>query len=211
MKAPAQTTTFKPAPSGAHPAILFQLIDLGTQEAEYQGKVKHQRKIRMGFELHSEEAKTDEGKPMVVGRTFTLSSYESAQLRKFIEGWRGQEFSDDEAAAFDYKTMLGKPCILNITHNKSSNGKTYANIDSAMRLMKGMDAPAQVNPGVYFYMGDDEAGYSLEEPVFSDLPDWMRESIERSPEYRRATGAPEPDAKPAEEETQAPFDDAIPF
>ncbi|MDN3273369.1 hypothetical protein QWJ07_03880 [Frankia sp. RB7] len=214
MKAPVQQSNFKPVPSGAHTAILFQLIDLGTQEGEYNGEVKHQRKVRLGFEIHSDDAVTDDGKPMVIGRTFTLSMYDTAKLRQFIEGWRGTAFDDDAASAFDFKAMLGKACILNVTHNKASNGKTYANIDSAIRLMKGMAEPVPVNAPVYFYMGDDETGHSIDEAIYTALPDWMRESIDKSPEYRRAIGLPDPEPKSTQKSAETadkPFDDEIPF
>lgn len=218
MKAPVgNNSDFQIAPSGAHPAILTQLIDLGTQEGEYQGKTTHLRKIRMVFELHSDEAKTDDGKPMVAGRNFTLSNYESAALRGFIEGWRGRAFTEQEAIDFDYKVMLGQPCILNITHKRSHDGtKTYANIDSAMRLMNGMAAPAQVNPSLYFYMGTDESGFAEYEPeVLHQLPEWLKGIIWKSPEYLKASGQMDAQPQAARQASpapaDAPFDDDIPF
>lgn len=218
MKAPVgNNTDFQPAPSGAHPAILTQLVDLGTHEAEFNGKTKQLRKVRMVFELHGEDTLADDGKPMVVGRTFTLSNYESAALRGFIEGWRGRAFTEQEAMEFDYKVMLGQPCILNITHNKSHDGKrTYANIDSAMRLMKGMAAPVQVNPSLYFYMGTDESGFAEYEPeVLHQLPEWLKEIIWKSPEYLKASGQMDAQPQSARQPTPAPadvpFDDDIPF
>jgi hypothetical protein len=211
MKAPVSSGgDFSPAPSGTHPAVLVQLIDLGTQEGEYEGKVTHRRKIRMVFELHSLEAQTDDGKPMVVGRDFTLSSHENAGLRKFIEGWRGKAFSDDEASDFDYKVMLGKPCILNITHDKAPSGKVYANVNTASRLMTGMTAPAQVNPSVYFYLGEYDAA------VFDGLPQWLKDKIGKSPEFKEVTGQLDHPATKATavakvEDQEPPFDDEIQF
>lgn len=215
MKAPISAgADFKPAPSGAHPAILIQLVDLGTQESVHNGETKQLRKLRMVFELHSDEAVTDDNKPMIVGRDFTLSSHEKANLRKFIEGWRGQAFTEEEAAEFDYEVMLDKPCILNITHDKAQNGKVYANINSAMKLMKGMTPPERVNPLVYFYMGTEESQYAEYRPdVFNAFPQWLKDKIWKSPEYKALSGisdpAPAPVAKPVNE--GEPFDDEIPF
>jgi hypothetical protein len=213
VKAANVQTNFKPAPAGGHPAVLFGLVDLGTQEGEWQGKTTHQRKVRLIFELHSDDTKMDDGRPMMIGRTFTLSSNENAALRQFIEGWRGKTFTDDEASEFDYRTMLGKPCILNVTHTER-NGKTYANIDGAMRVPKGMAVPAQENPNVYFYMGTEDSGFSEYDPtIYEALADWLKEKVAASPEYQKATGTfldnaakPEP-AQGADK----PFDDEIPF
>jgi len=188
MKAPvAHAGDFKPAPSGAHQAILIGLLDLGTQESTYEGKTTHRRKVRLVFELHSEEAVTDDGKPMVVGREFTLSSHEKSTLRNFIEGWRGKDFSDEEAEQFDYQTMLGKPCLLNITHSTSPAGKVYANVVSAMRVPKGFAVAEQVNPSTYLYLGTETSNYAEYDPeVFNGLAQWLKEKIWKSPEYQAA-------------------------
>jgi hypothetical protein len=178
MKAPvAQGGEFKIASSGARPAVLYQIIDLGTQEGSYEGKTTHKRKVRFQFELHGEEDKMDDGRPMSVGRDFTLSSHENATLRQFVEGWRSKSFTDEEAAEFDYKVLLGQPCILNITHDTSNSGKTYANIDSAMKLMTGMTPPKQVNPSLYFYLGE------FDKALFDALPTWIQDKVKKSPEY----------------------------
>lgn len=67
---------FEQASSGNHIARCVGLIDLGTQQSEYQGKTTYARKIVVRFELPNEltaGAKTlgKGGEPPAVGRSGT--------------------------------------------------------------------------------------------------------------------------------------------
>ncbi len=61
-------------------------------------------------------------------------------LRKFLRTWRGQEFTLNELANFDLESVIGVPAALSVVYN-DSDGKWYANIDSASRLPNDWDAP----------------------------------------------------------------------
>ena len=37
--------------AGSHPAICYQVIDLGTQKSTYQGETKELKKLRISFEI----------------------------------------------------------------------------------------------------------------------------------------------------------------
>ena len=71
-----------------------------------------------------------------IGRTFTASMSEKANLRKLIESWFGKKFPNDEAAAdFDCTKLLGYKCLLNVTHTEKGQ-KTYANVANATPIPK---------------------------------------------------------------------------
>jgi hypothetical protein len=174
---------FKIPPAGNHVAICNMVVDLGIQPG--RGQFPEPRpEVYIRFELPNEQHtyKDKEGRevtaPMVIGQTFTASMSTKANLRKFIESWRGENFAkDEEAAAYDFVKLPGKKCLLNVIHVERS-GKTYANIKSATPMPKGMtDASKQHNPTVYF---------SLEAPVdkdFDKVPQWLQKKIrERIPE-----------------------------
>jgi hypothetical protein len=176
MKFQAKANDFEIVPSGNFPAICNGVIDLGMQpgSAMYP-KPKHQVYIR--FELPTEQIEyTKDGKqlkgPMSIGRTFTASMSEKANLRHFIESWFGKKFANDNIASdFDLKKLLGRRCLLNVTHTERSN-RTYANVTTATPIPKGMksDQP-QHNANLY---------YSLDEPdpkEFDKLPSWLQEKI----------------------------------
>jgi hypothetical protein len=168
---------FEIAPAGSHIAICNGVIDVGLQPGRGQyPDPKHEVYLR--FELPTEtvtfkkDGKETTG-PMSVGRFFTASMSEKANLRKFIEGWFAKKFPNDEAAAdFDFKKLLGLKCLLNITHTEKGS-KTYANITSASPVVKGMTADfKQQNPSLYFSI---ETSTNAE---FNALPEWMRKKID---------------------------------
>jgi hypothetical protein len=202
MKPLKSAGDFKQVPEGPHPAILYSLIDLGTQEGTYQGKpAKPKRKIAMRFELHGDEAKMDDGRPMSIGKTFTLSSSSKGNLRPFMEGWRGKAFTDEEFEAFDLRNMIGKPAIITIVEDGE-----YRVINGISRLMSGMTAPEQSNKSVYLSLDPAE----FDEMTFTGLHEKTKETIRQSPEWKTLNGIALPAAAPATS-TAAPFDDEIPF
>ena len=199
MKPLKSAGDFKQVPEGPHAAVLYSLIDMGTQEGTYQGKpAKPKRKIAMRFELHGDEAKMDDGRPMSIGKTFTLSSSSKGNLRPFMEGWRGKAFTDEEFEAFDLRNMLGKPAIITVVEDGE-----YRVINGVSRLMSGMIAPTQANASLYLSLDPEE----YDAQVFDMLSDKMKETIRQSPEWKALNGiSPAPSAS-----ADAPFDDSIPF
>jgi hypothetical protein len=206
---------FEPAPAGMHRAICYRFIDLGTQEIEWKGETKHQRKIMLSFELvdELEEFEHDGQKvkrPYSVHQRFTWSMHEKGNLRPFLESWRGKGFTDADMAAggFDTKNLVGVPCYLNVIHN-TNDGRTYANIKSANPLPKRdkEDMPKPHNPLTYLALQEDRFDWE----VFNGLHDKLRGVIERSPEYRKiaGTGHDEPDANGGGQNDD--MDDEIPF
>lgn len=204
MKFPAKASVdFEIAPEGNHVAICNAIVDLGLQpgSAMYPDP---KRKVYIRFELPGErvtyqrDGKPVEG-PMSIGTTFTASMSGKANLRKFVESWFGKAFPSDEAAGdFDFEKLLGRRCLLNVSHSEKG-GKVYANIQTATPLPKGMKSEEpQANASLYF---------SLESPdpeTFNALPEWLRKKIEgRISEQPKQT-------KPAEA-VGADFDDDIPF
>lgn len=201
MKPQKSAGNFKPVPEGPHPAILYSLIDMGTQQGTYQGKPANpKRKIAMRFELHGEDTKLDDGRPMSIGKTFTLSSSAKGNLRPFMEGWRGKSFTDDEFEAFDLQNMLCKPAIVTIVEDGE-----YRVINGISRLIAGMTPPVMVNSAIYLSLEPGE----FDEGVFNSLSDKMKDIIRQSPEYQGLNGKVI-DAAVGGMNADAPFDD-IPF
>ena len=210
MKFPAKASAdFEIVPPGNHVAICNAVIDLGLQpgSAMYPDP-KHQVYLR--WELPTERVKYQrDGKeiegPMSIGRTFTASMSEKANLRKLIESWFGKKFPNDEAAAdFDCTKLLGYKCLLNVTHTEKGQ-KTYANAANATPIPKGMttDYP-QHNASLCF---------SLDAPdqhVYDALPEWLRKKIDerlREEKHTKDPGYAAEDDRRADDE----FDDSIPF
>lgn len=205
---------FTPPPSGTHAAICYRVVDLGTQQIEWQGSVKHQRKIMVSWELPDE--KMEDGQPFSVHQRYTLSSSDKATLRKHLEAWRGRAFQDSDfdpknPAAFDIKNLLGVPCLLTVLH-ATKEGKTYANIAAVSKLPKGMPVLSLTSAKVYFSLDE------FNQQTFADLSDDIKGVIMKSPEYaeivnrNRGPGHVSDDPGPASDDYGSPdMNDDIPF
>lgn len=181
-------SSYTPVAAGLYPARCYSMVHIGTVLGEFQGEQKLMNKVRVTWELPTEKKvfKEENGEqPYVISKEFTLSMHEKATLRKFLEGWRGKQFTEDEAKSFDVTVLLGKPCMISVIHKTSKNGKTYAEINSVSAVPKGFAVPEQVNPSFEFnYDPFDEA-------KFNNLPDFLKEKMKASKEYQAATRTPE--------------------
>lgn len=212
MKFPAKAGgDFEPVPAGNHVAICNAVVDLGLQKGSgMYPDPKPQVYIR--FELPTERVKyekdgqTIEG-PMSIGKRFTASMSEKANLRKFIEGWFGKKFpSNDAAADFDLELLLGKKCLLNVTHTEKGD-KTYANLSSAAPLPKGMAAEyPQHNPSIAFDLS------KADDQTFRLLPEWLQKVINERLESPKSNGrAPAPSGYDEYAGSAGDPNDDIPF
>lgn len=201
---PKTGSDFTPPPAGTHLAICYRVVDLGTQQTTYKGTPKIQHKIMLSWELPNETM--EDGKPYVISQRYTWSSSEKARLRQDLESWRGVPFKDSDfgEGGFDIRNILGKPCLLNIVHRVDGD-KTYADIKTVSKIMKGMEVPALANPTVYLSL--DRKEFNAE--VFGNLSDTLKETIRKSPEYHETTSDGHvSEAPPA---TRDELEDAIPF
>ncbi len=172
---------FEPIEAGSYPARCYSMIEMGTNQETYQGVDKMVNKVRITWELPTEMQifKEERGpEPRVISKEFSLSMHEKANLRGFLESWRGKSFTDNEAKAFDVTNLLGVPCLLSITHKTAANGNTYANISSVSLLPKGMECPEMINER-------QELSFdNFKKELFESLPDFIKEKIQTSQEYQ---------------------------
>lgn len=167
---------YTPVPEGTHAAVCNMLVDLGVQETEYQGQKKVVQQIYIGWELPDNriEWKDKDGNqhegPMTIGKTYTKSLGEKANLRKDLTNWRGRAFTDEELAGFDLLNILGKPCQVTVAHIAKGE-KTYANVTGLSGWQKRMGEPPQPERHVIKFSCDDD------ESEWENLPEWLRKKI----------------------------------
>lgn len=182
---------FKRVPSGVYIGRCYSVIDLGTQLSSGQYGEKMQHKLRLSWELFGEEEDGTpltvvvNGKemPMTISKSYTVSLHEKSSLRKDLAAWRGKDFTEEEAKAFDVSKLLGAYCMVNVTTSET-NGKTYSNVAGLTPLPGALKnaKPAGVHEFVKF---------DLDEPdmeVFSTFHEKLQEAIKRSPEWAKAHG-----------------------
>lgn len=195
---------FKVLDAGSHLAVCTQIIAVGPQETPWGMK----EKLKVRFEVPAERVEWEkdghkhEG-PMTIWANYGASLSKNSNLRNDLETWRGREFTKEELAGFDLDNILGKACIISVTHNKADNGKTYANISGISRLLKGQEAPKPEGDLLSF----DYSNFTDEQ--YTSLPEWLQKLVDAGIANRAELDA----AKPQEQAADGPGfeDDEIPF
>jgi len=180
---------FKRVPSGAHIGRCYSLIDLGTQESSTKYGTKFLHKIKIGWELFGEDEKGQpltieiDGKlmPLTISKSYTVSLHENATLRKDLSAWRGRDFSEEEAKAFDVSKLIGAYCMLNVATSET-NGNAYTNVVGITPLPSALKnaKPAPVHGSVIFNLDEPDMN------VFATFHEKLQEAIKRSPEWIEA-------------------------
>lgn len=201
------SVNFEPIPSGSYAARCYSMIHIGTIEENIMGTTKKLNKVRITWELPTELKvfKEENGEqPHVISKEFTLSLHEKSTLRAFLKNWRGKDFTEDEAKAFDIERLIGVPCMLNITHKARKDGSgVYAEIGSISAMPKGLVCPEQINPSfVWTYENFDSVKFGL-------LPDYLKSKMINSDEYKIAVSGGQEHESPASHVDIE--DDGLPF
>ena len=163
---------------GSYAATCYMLVDIGLQNSEYYGNSS--RKIVIGWEIADEFVEIDgEKKPRVFSARYTASLNEKAILRRDLAAWRGKDFTEAELSQFNLRNIVGAPCLIQIIHKKSANGKTYANLASVMKLPKGMAAPKRTLDTIVYDIDESD-------PTEVDkLPEWIASQVKASESYQQ--------------------------
>jgi len=193
--------SFKQLPAGTHVARCIRLIDLGTQEGEYQGEKHYRRQVQITWEVPGEL--NDDGQPMIVSGWYTASLGEKAKLRHILETWRGRQFTKEELRRFELSAVLGQPAMLAVTHNANDR----ARVEAVAKLPKGTTCPPAVNATLLLSLDRSE----YDPKVYEALSPKMREMIAKSPEWQELQVPDRELAQPALPESIADMDDDIPF
>lgn len=178
------TTKRELIPAGNYVARCYQMIHIGTVMENFMGEGKLLNKVRIGWELPTELHVFNEEKgeqPRVISKEYTLSLNEKANLRKILASWRGKDFTDAEAKAFDITVLVSKPCMLNIIHKHGVQDPTkiYEEIGSISPLPKGFTCPAQIN--LSFILDYD----NFNEDMYNSLPDFIKDKMKNSLEFAK--------------------------
>ena len=157
---------------GVYTAVSSMIIDLGVQRNERFDK--DQRKFMLIWNIVGETIDINgEILPRTISKEYTFSLNEKSNLRKDLEAWRGQAFTEEELQGFVLTNILNKGCQLQII-NKENNGKTFNNIAGIMALAKGMN----VDPLDKITVFDIEEQSTWNE--YDVIPQWIKEKIKKA-------------------------------
>lgn len=75
----------------------------------------------------------EECKPFILVKRYTWSLHEKSNLRKDLERFRSQKFTQLELTeGVDLESYIGMSCNILVVHNEVEDGKVYANIESVL-------------------------------------------------------------------------------
>jgi hypothetical protein len=168
----------EPVPAGTYVGICYRFVDLGTQKSEYQGQIKHTRKVMISWILPDELM--SDGRPFSAHKQYGWSMHEKATLRHDLESWRGKAFTPEDFGKFDTKNLLGQPCMLTITQDTKPDGRVFSNVSSVGKPMKGLVIPKLAEPTVYLSLEPD----AFDQAVYDSLGNGLKERIAQSPEFK---------------------------
>lgn len=185
-----------PVEPGAYPAVCIGIIDLGEQ---YSEKFKsYSNKVQIVWELPMETIEVD-GKlePRQLSKEFTISASKKGNLRGFLSSWNSKTYSDEEFLELDLFDQIGRACQVNVVLNETGE---YANVESAIPLMKGFPVPQSSTPPIRWDMEN------WNDAVFQALPEWVQEKIKKSTQYQK-NHAPDTtvEVKPPAAESECPI------
>lgn len=185
---------YEPVREGMHHAICYGIWDIGTHFNPAFSKWAHQ--CIFVWEL-PEERGTFDGKdlPRAISKRFTVSLHEKAELRKYLQTWRGRAFTEKELEGFDVKAVLGANCYVQVIHKKKDD-KTFANVVGVTPLPKGTIKREPENALKFFSFED---GTNIPEGT----PEWISDQIKSAKEWGGEGQV--------QDEDPPPPDDDIPF
>ncbi len=140
INAKGSDSKFKPHPEGQFVGVCADTIDLGDRvEAFANTPPKLAHKCAIVFRTGERNEQT--GEPIDISREFTVSMGDKANLRKFLEQWRGKPYTTAEVEQGDgvpLHKLTGQPALITVSHKQSGQGRTYANITACVGVPKQM-------------------------------------------------------------------------
>lgn len=133
---------FAAHPAGQFPMVCVDVVDLGRSIEQFKNEPPREvPKIALVFVSGARQA--DEQKSLaLVTVEMTNSSGEKANLRKFIEDWRGKSYTPEQLAdGLPVTKLYGQVALVNVEHILTRKGRTFAKVRSLGPLPKELPTP----------------------------------------------------------------------
>lgn len=164
ITAKGSKSNFLPHPEGQFLAQCVDTIDMGEKVEQYQGqppKIVH--KCVLMFRTGEKNPET--GHPIDIGKEFTVSMGDKANLRKALEQWRGKKYSEkDITEGVPLHKLTGQWALITVEHKLSGGGNTYGNINAIVGVPAQMkkDLPTFATFERPEYYAERKAEYAAE-------------------------------------------------
>ena len=187
---------FKAHDAGQFVGQCVDVIDLGEKVQDFPGTVPYLAPV-CAIVFRTGERNEQTGEYIDIAREFTVTMGEKANLRKFLEQWRGRNYTTEQITeGVPLHKLTGNHGLLSVAHRTSGKGRTYANITACVGIPKQMaDTVTQYTDykrADYWQerkkeYGDAAAKFRADtgngqgEPDFSDFPDSEGDDSESLP------------------------------
>lgn len=129
---------FKPHPEGQYVGQCVDTIDLGEKVQDFPGTVPYLAHT-CALVFRTGERNEETGDFIDIAREFTVTMGEKANLRKFLEQWRGKPYTAEQIkAGVPLDKLTGNHALLTVAHRTSGKGRVYANIAACVGVPKQM-------------------------------------------------------------------------
>jgi hypothetical protein len=167
---------FKSHPEGQFVGQCVDCIDMGEVVQDFPDKPKYLAQ-KCALVFRTGEKNDETGEFIDVVGEFTVSMGENANLRKFLEQWRGRPYTQDQVdEGVPLDKLVGNWALLTISQKPSKKGRMYAVIVSAVGVPKQMQG--SLTPWTGFVR-----------PKY--LVDRKAENVKATQAYRLSIGAPQ--------------------
>ena len=183
---------------GGYAARVVQIIRLGTQRDEYEGKVTHKLKVWCTFEIPDVTIEVDgEDRPRWMSAKETESSNEKARFQKLC-----MAVSQHQEVVYE-ADLLNGPVMIDIGSTNKNNDKITGYAAVPASFVKGI--PELANPAVFWDI--DEPDYEQ----FEKFPDFIKDMIREAPEWVEPEGGDSGAKTKTTKTTKSKSDDDNPF
>lgn len=174
---------------GTYPARVSGVLDLGTAKTKWfktDMKTKKpildkdgnkipvvRREFNINFEIYDGDRVAYSSK--TVGFTLGPKGFYGKLLTAL---GKHPEKGEEVTASGTAKSIIGEACMVNVINNTGDNGVTYSNVDSVVAPMKGFPIPELKNKGKDLFFD------AFAQDIFDALPQFLKERIEISKEYK---------------------------
>jgi len=138
INAKGSDSKFRPHPSGQFIGVCVDTIDLGDNVETFAGqpsKLAH----KCALVFRTGERNEETGDYIDIGREFTVSMGEKANLRKFLEQWRGKAYDAEQIeAGVPLHKLTNQAGLLTVAQETSKQGRKYAKITACVGVPKQM-------------------------------------------------------------------------
>lgn len=178
-------------PMGTHPAIIYSIVNVGTQDDEYKGESRKRNIVKFTFEfpMHRQLFYKDDTieRPTVLTKqeTFVVSQNKKtgkkSNLLAMIEGLEGP-LNETQRKNYDISKLLDLKVFVTVAHYQKQNGEIGVKITNIAPFNPMMIAPESVvrtNDTIIYH-----PGMGFDNIYFAKLQYFDREDVKKSYEGR---------------------------